>query len=180
MRWSAKFIQILNFPFPVPFEDSLPRSRGISLNKSFPISGSRAFFSFSNIPSYVLGGGRESDLSYLLTGVAATGNDGHTANFHDCRNILVSMESVKHVVKIEYVHFIVKVPVAARFGGWFVEVRNSRDRSVRFFAWAGRGFRASVICVLIRDWVSYRLVATSLVWEYFPIGTRRWGFRTKQ
>jgi hypothetical protein len=86
----------------------------------------------------VLGGGRESDLSYLLTGVAATGNDGHTANFHDCRNILVSIESVKQFVEIEYVHFIVKVPVAARFGGWFVEVRNSRDRSVRFFAWAGR------------------------------------------
>jgi hypothetical protein len=115
-------------------------------------------------------------LSYLLTGEAATGNDGHTANFHDCRDILVSMESVKEIVEIEYVHFIVKVPVAARFGGWFVEVRNSRDRSVRFFAWAGRGFRASVICVLVCDWVSYRLVSTSLFWEYFSIGTGCWGF----
>jgi hypothetical protein len=25
-------------------------------------------------------------LSYLLTGVTATGDDGHTAHFHDCRN----------------------------------------------------------------------------------------------
>lgn len=117
--------------------------------------------------------------SYLLTGVAATGNDGHTANFHDCRNIFVSMESVKDVVEIEYVHFIVKVPVAARFGGWFVEVRNSRDRSVRFFAWAGRGFRASVICVLVHDWVTYRLAATSPFWEYFSIGTGCWGLGAK-
>lgn len=29
-------------------------------------------------------------LSYLLTGVAATGDDGHTAHFHDC-NISISI-----------------------------------------------------------------------------------------
>ena len=27
-------------------------------------------------------------MSYLLTGVTATGDDGHTAHFHDYRNIL--------------------------------------------------------------------------------------------
>lgn len=38
-------------------------------------------------------GGDMGDLSYLLTGVTATGDDGHTADLHDCRIILVSMES---------------------------------------------------------------------------------------
>lgn len=31
--------------------------------------------------------------SYLLTSVTATGDDGHTAHFHDCCSILISVDS---------------------------------------------------------------------------------------
>lgn len=70
-------------------------------------------------------------MSYLLTGVTATGDDGHTAHFHDCRDTLVSTIIARGSLKanggIEYVHFIVKVPVSGEVGGWFVEIRNGQD-----------------------------------------------------
>ena len=61
-------------------------------------------------------------MSYLLTGVTATGDDGHTAHFHDCsKTIPVSIsgrrgvqkqKAVKDEGEQSNVHFIVKVPVS--------------------------------------------------------------------
>lgn len=82
--------------------------------------------------------GKNRRSSYLLTGVAATGNDGHTANFHDCRNIFISTESNTVVGNSEYVHFILKVPVAARF--WRVVCRDAEQSRSKcsFFRLGGR------------------------------------------
>lgn len=72
-------------------------------------------------------------LSYLLTGVTATGDDGHTAHFHDCnKTIPVSISGSKKgdlYKKVQIMqssnsnaHFIVKVPVSGKVDGVVVVV----------------------------------------------------------
>jgi hypothetical protein len=66
----------------------------------------------------------------------------------------------------------VNVPVG-EVNGWVVEYGTvSQDRSVRFFAWAGRGFRAKPICVPLLDWLSYRLEGASWNGVVTPLGDR--------
>lgn len=80
-------------------------------------------------------------MSYLLTGVTATGDDGHTAHFHDCRDILVSIIVVKGIVEVEYVHFIVKVPVGGEV--WRVGCRCTGTVKIEVFVFSlGRAERA--------------------------------------
>lgn len=79
-------------------------------------------------------------MSYLLTGVTATGDDGHTAHFHDCRDVLISIKVVEGIVKVEYVHFIVKVPVGGEV--WRVVCRcTEQSRSKCSFFRLGRAER---------------------------------------
>lgn len=102
---SFDLCSIFHFPF------------SISNMAFFPILLSNILASFVQPQPILLTGiFRGKLLSYLLTGVTATSDNGHTAHFHDCskasQSVFFPDDNAASNGEQSNVHFIVKVPVS--------------------------------------------------------------------